>query len=329
MKNGWQGTVGLVVCATLATGAQAAEFKDIAGYWGSSYVETLADRRFVAGFPDDTFRPDAPVTRAQLAAMAARAFDLPESQVSSLTFKDVSPNYWAAKAIATVADRGLASGFPDGNFHPEDLLTRAQAIVIFSQVLGRFSRNNTEGALAGYTDAEAVPDWAKPGIEKAAAASIIVSYPDPNVIKPNTVATRGEVAAMMYQTLIRLGISLPPLDIGVVGSDDRPTVPREERAAAERVAIERLVLQPELNVFRSGDELSVRAFATPGGQANFTLPGIAAAVPMEEKQPGIYEGSYVIKRGDQGGDLRLAVTLRGSNGSATTQVWTQGININR
>ncbi|UFP96497.1 S-layer homology domain-containing protein [Gloeobacter morelensis] len=315
--------------ASLATGAQAAQFKDIAGYWGASYVDTLADRRFIAGFPDGTFRPDAPVTRAQLAAMAARAFDLPESQVSSLNFKDVPPNCWAARAIAAVADRGLASGFLDGNFRPEELLTRAQAIVIFSQVLGRSAGSSTEGALSSYTDAVAVPDWAKPGIKKASAASIIVSYPDPNVIKPNTVATRGEVAAMMYQTLMRLGISLPPLDIGVVGSDDRPTVPRKDWAAAERVEIERLVLLPELNVFRSGDALLVRAFATPGAQANFTLPGIASAVPMEEKQPGIYEGSYVIKRGDQGGELRLAVTLRGSNGRATTQVWPQGIHINR
>ncbi|MBW4700299.1 MAG: S-layer homology domain-containing protein [Aphanocapsa lilacina HA4352-LM1] len=315
---------------TSATGgAQAAEFKDIAGYWGASYIDTLVDRRFIAGFPDGTFRPNAPVTRAQLAAMAARAFDLPESQVSNLTFKDVSPNDWAAGAIAAVADRGLASGFVDGNFRPEDLLTRAQAIVIFSQVLGRSSQNNTAGTLTGYNDAAAVPDWARPGIEKAAAASIIVSYPDPNVLKPNTVATRGEVAAMMYQTLIRLGISLPALDIGVVGSDDRPAVPRARAAAAERVEIDRLVLLPELNVFRSGDEFSVRAFATPGGQANFTLPGIAPAVPMEEKQPGVYEGRYVVKRGDQGGDLRLAVTLRGRAGSSTTQVWPQGININR
>lgn len=194
--------------------AVAAPLRDIASFWARPYIETLAERQFVEGFPDGTFRPDAPITRAQFAAMALKAFDLPGGGERP-DFRDVDRNYWAASAIAAVSKSGLVAGFPDGTFHPEENITRAQALVILSRVLGT-NRPDAAATLQRYADAQEVPEWARSAIATAADAGILVNYPDSTVIEPNSLATRGAVAALFYQTLARSGQSLPPLEIGTL-----------------------------------------------------------------------------------------------------------------
>ncbi|MGB6017271.1 MAG: S-layer homology domain-containing protein, partial [Nodosilinea sp.] len=75
------------------------QFTDVSsGYWAREFIATLAARNIIAGFPDGTFRPDEPVTRAQFAAMVRQAFN--QSTVRSATsFVDVPADYWAAAAI--------------------------------------------------------------------------------------------------------------------------------------------------------------------------------------------------------------------------------------
>lgn len=188
-------------------------FDDVRGYWGEPYVTELASRNVIGGFPNGTFAPNDEITRAQFAAIVVKALNL-QPTTGGRSFVDVPSNHWAAGAIGAASNAGLIGGFPDGTFKPADNITRAQALVILSKALRNAS--GSTASLQAYTDASAVPDWAATNIAQAANAKIIVSFPNPSQIRPNALATRGEVAALMYQTLASLGANLPTLRIGVL-----------------------------------------------------------------------------------------------------------------
>jgi hypothetical protein len=190
------------------------DFADVAGYWAQPYVNELASRAVIGGFPDGTFKPNAEITRSQFASIVTHALNLPTTAAGN-NFTDVPATHWAAASIAAVANAGLVGGFPDGTFHPEDKLTRAQALVILAKALHSNVAPNSN-ALDPYSDKQAVPSWASDAIATAAQAHIIANFPDAAQIRPNALATRGEVAALMYQTLSSLGANLPKNKIGVL-----------------------------------------------------------------------------------------------------------------
>lgn len=188
---------------------------DTRGHWAESYVATLSNRGVIGGFPDGSFRPNDYITRAQFAAIATRALDLPPASYRN-NFRDLPSTHWGANAIASASSAGLIAGFPDGTFRPEDQITRAQALVILANALRNASSDMS--ALNQYSDAAAVPAWARPSVAKAASAGIIVSYPNPAMIRPTSLATRADVAALTYQTMASLGESLPTIRVGVRGA---------------------------------------------------------------------------------------------------------------
>jgi hypothetical protein len=91
------------------------------------YVETAARNRLISGYADGTFRPDAPVRRAQVAKVVVRArgWDL---QLTSkpVVLCDVAPSHWAYLYIQVGISQGIFTGYGDGCFHPDDVATRAQ-----------------------------------------------------------------------------------------------------------------------------------------------------------------------------------------------------------
>jgi hypothetical protein len=189
-------------------------FTDLTGYWGEQYVGELANRGVIGGFPNGTFRPNDNITRAQFAAIVTSALKLPTGGGGGQTFTDLKPTHWAAASIAAASNAGLISGFPDGSFKPEDQLTRAQALVILAKALDA-DVPATVDALNAYADKAAVPQWALNDVAKAANANIIVGFPNANQIRPNVLATRGDVAGLMYQTLTSLGANLPKISVGL------------------------------------------------------------------------------------------------------------------
>ncbi len=183
-------------------------FKDISpNYWAKSYIEALADLNIISGFPDGTFRPNAPVTRAQFAAMLRQAFlrsELPTIiPPEARPFTDVQENYWAAEAITQARSSGFLSGYPGNRFAPEQNIPRIQALVSLASGLN-YTADASE-MLLYYKDVSEIPNYAR---EKAAAASLnglVVNHPVLNQLEPNRRATRAEVAAFVYRALVKKG----------------------------------------------------------------------------------------------------------------------------
>ena len=115
---------------------QKNDYSDVSrGDWFNNAVSTLSNAGIITGYPDGTFRPNAPITRAEFAAIAARFSDTVYSGKN--TFSDVPSSHWAARCIALAEHLGWVSGYPDGTFRPDKSITRAEAMTLINRVLDR------------------------------------------------------------------------------------------------------------------------------------------------------------------------------------------------
>ncbi len=110
-------------------------YSDVAyGKWYNNPISTMSALGIITGYPDGTFKPNKPITRAEFAAIAAR-FDETQSGKSA-TFSDVI-GHWAAKEIGIAYYNDWIKGYPDGTFKPDQNITRAEAMTLINRVLER------------------------------------------------------------------------------------------------------------------------------------------------------------------------------------------------
>ena len=171
-------------------------FRDIRSHWAKPFIENLAIQGIVAGFPDGTYRPNAPVTRAEFAALVSKALR-GSYERAPVEFADVPWDFWAYDAIESAYEQGFLSGYPGGIFAPDQDIPKVQAIVSISGGLGLAS--DTLGSLWAYADRGEIPDYAQFHVAGATERGIVVNYPQLDRLEPNRPATRGEIAASIYQ----------------------------------------------------------------------------------------------------------------------------------
>jgi hypothetical protein len=190
--------------------AQGISFPDIQGNWARSFIEALAARGIIRGFPDGTFRPDEPVTRVQFAAMIRQAFQrTPKRQGTQ--FVDVPANYWGLEAIQTAYRLGFLEGYPNNVFLPQQNIPRVQVLVSLATGLDLSPTAELATVLnTNFRDAAQIPAFARDQVAAATVNQLVVNYPNVALLNPNQVATRADVAAFIYQALVKDG-SLPPL----------------------------------------------------------------------------------------------------------------------
>ena len=110
-------------------------------YWANTAISTMTGLGIVQGRSSTTFDPQAPITRAQFAAICAR-FDTGTSS-GTQTFSDIS-GHWAEKYIQRAAELGWIKGFEDGTFRPDTYITRAQAMTMINRVLNRIPEETSD-----------------------------------------------------------------------------------------------------------------------------------------------------------------------------------------
>ncbi|MDR9900344.1 S-layer homology domain-containing protein [Aetokthonos hydrillicola Thurmond2011] len=195
-------------------------FSDVGqDYWASPFIQALAARNVIAGFPDGTFKPDQPVTRAEFAALIQKAFNQnPVRQLSAGGFSDVSSNYWAAAAIQRAYEMGFMAGYPGNVFRPNQQIPKVQAIVALTSGLGITSSNASPDILTTYyTDASSIPSYALNNVVAATQTNLVVNYPDVKTLNPIGALTRADAAAIFYQALVKQG-QMQPIASNVAAS---------------------------------------------------------------------------------------------------------------
>ncbi len=113
------------------------DFSDVsADKWYNNAVSTLSNMGVIGGYADGTFRPDAPISRAEFAKIAVSFTQNNGSAVYNY-FTDVKTTDWFAPYATAAKDAGLIEGYSDGSFKPESKITRAEACAIVNRTLGR------------------------------------------------------------------------------------------------------------------------------------------------------------------------------------------------
>lgn len=187
--------------------AQNSQFNDVSpNYWAANFINPLVQKGIIAGFPDGTFKPDAPVTRAQFAAMVQKA--LPKNQIrSAINFNDVPSNYWANNAINNAYRMGFLSGYPGQIFRPEQNIPREQVLVSLANGLNYNPNQDVNTVLNFFSDSNSISNFARSPVAAATEKNLVVNHPNLQQLNPVRNATRAEVAAFIYQALVSQGQS--------------------------------------------------------------------------------------------------------------------------
>ncbi|AFZ27117.1 parallel beta-helix repeat (two copies) [Cylindrospermum stagnale PCC 7417] len=197
------GSVDFVAATVDQPSGQGTAFKDVpTGYWAKAYIEALASTNIIAGFPDGSFKPNEPVTRAQFATIITKALT-PTPKRTAINFRDVQSNFWAYAAIQSAYQSQFVAGYPDGTFKPQQQIPRVQALVALANGLG-FTAND-QNIISFYSDVALIPSYAVGPVAAATTRQLVINYPTVKQLEPNRDATRAEVAAFVYQALVSAG----------------------------------------------------------------------------------------------------------------------------
>ncbi|HTL90170.1 MAG TPA: family 10 glycosylhydrolase [Leptolyngbya sp.] len=202
MRRAWIFGLLTAVILTIAPSAfSQSNLTDIQTHWARSCIESLTQKSVILGFPNNQFRPNDSVTRAQFAAMVVNAFP---DQINSpdrnpLQFRDVSANFWARDAIQKAYRSGFFSGFEDGTFRPDLAIPRVQALTALASGLKLKPTSAIDLTNKVFSDIRDVPNYAKSAIAATTERKISVNFPDARRLNPNLSASRGEIAAFICQ----------------------------------------------------------------------------------------------------------------------------------
>lgn len=181
--------------AIAATKNEQKTFSDISGHWANRSIGAAVKLRMVDGYENGSFRPNASVTRAEFTAMIARAFGLGKNSASA-SFKDTKSS-WAAGYISALADKGVITGYADGNFKPNATISRAEMVTIIARVLNLNALATS--APTSFSDVDS-SNWAAAAIAQASSANLVQGLSS-SVFSPSGKATRAEAVTIIIRAL--------------------------------------------------------------------------------------------------------------------------------
>lgn len=166
---------------------------DFSGHWAEKNIRNFLDKGFISLYKDGTFKPDAPITRAEFAAMANKAFGFAGQGAGN--FKDVKPGAAFYGDMAAAKAAGYLAGLPDGTVKPNGNMSRQEYAVIISRLL-KLDVNKDLAAVNKFKDAAKIPGWSKGAIGAVAALGYMRGNSD-NAFEPNGLVTRGQAVAVL------------------------------------------------------------------------------------------------------------------------------------
>ncbi|MEM6450496.1 MAG: S-layer homology domain-containing protein [Cyanobacteria bacterium P01_D01_bin.105] len=181
----------------------SANFIDLSErHWAWAFIEPMVKQGWLSGFRDGSFQPEAPMTRAQFAALLVGAFE-PTPQRPPQRFRDVEDSFWAAGVIQQAYRAQFISGFPDLTFDPNFPLTKLQALLALVSGLKLQTVSPPQRrSLQAFSDRSDIPQYAENAIATATQLGLVFNRPNLAELRPNRATTRAEVSAMVYQALV-------------------------------------------------------------------------------------------------------------------------------
>lgn len=173
-------------------------FSDVADtHWAYTAINELAQNMILNGYLDGTFKPENNITRAEFAKIIVSATDCFDHTATS-SFNDVSLDDWHYSYVSTAYKLGYITGYPDGSFHPDDNISRADICTIVNRVLKAAPSSGTV-----FADDADIPTYAKDAVYALASKEIVNGFSDGS-FAPKAYATRAQTAKIIYSAFKEL-----------------------------------------------------------------------------------------------------------------------------
>ncbi|WP_349408662.1 C40 family peptidase [Pseudalkalibacillus sp. SCS-8] len=177
--------------ATLPKG----QYHDVpSDFWAEPSITYLSMKDIINGYDQSLFKPNNSITRAEVATMLAKTFNLPLEDGAPMA-KDIPSNHWAKEEINAVMKKGFFGGYADGTFHPDKPITRSEIASLFTRA---FNLSNNGSGIA-FSDVSK-GYWAYTSIQTLTANNIAGGYSD-NTFRPKNNATRAEFSVFLHRAL--------------------------------------------------------------------------------------------------------------------------------
>ena len=185
--------LAMIFASAMNSNVLASSFSDISNVQGREYIQKFADKGYITGYEDGTFKPNNTITRAEISQILS-SFNI------NLKFEEISfsdSNGWFYNAIKKATENGFLSGYTDGTFKPNNKITRFEMIKITSMLIRNENYNKVN---LPYLDAEKIPNWVFNDVNNLYASKVIDFY-DNNLINGNEYITRAEAVTMLSKAL--------------------------------------------------------------------------------------------------------------------------------
>ncbi|GGG72036.1 cadherin-like beta sandwich domain-containing protein [Paenibacillus radicis (ex Gao et al. 2016)] len=178
-------------------GTTSPQFTDIEGHWAASAIIQAASRGITSGYSDGSFRPNAPITRAEFAVLLVKALHI-QGEGAQLQFSDNKAiGDWAKYYIALAVKEGIINGYSDGTFRPQGFITRAEMAVMLANV--QHTKPET-AAVTTFADDADIPAWSKGAIKEIAEQGIVQGRGG-NKYAPMATASRAEAIVVLLKLI--------------------------------------------------------------------------------------------------------------------------------
>lgn len=177
---------------TMTPANAAAGFSDVpSGKWYTQAVFFCAEKGYVSGYENGTFRPNNKLTRAEMAVIMNKMLGLKES--ANNAFDDVASGKWYTDPVLHCVKAGVMTGYNDKRFGTSDTLTREQGAVILAKALDV----TTSSGRTGFTDDASISKWAVESVKAMNAKGLITGMGN-NRFEPKTPLTRAQMCQIIY-----------------------------------------------------------------------------------------------------------------------------------
>lgn len=193
----------IILLSLCSNNILAMQFSDIPhGFWAYNEIDEVTKAEIISGYPNDEFKPEQLITRAQYAVMIVKALKQENIPIENMyTFEDIDASDWTWKYVLRALNLDILKPCADGYFCPDDYITRSEVITFLVNLLKTEDITKKEAIEAlqnAYDDFEDIPDWFKQTAGKAEVLKLIPKEPPrENRLDYDKYVTRAQMAVFL------------------------------------------------------------------------------------------------------------------------------------
>ena len=243
-------------------------------HWAYQSIKFLTEVGVVVGYPDGTYKPDIPVTRAEFASMAIKALGQESASITQeIHFNDITPDFWAYNIIQKAVYFDLIPDSKGQSYRPFDSVTRAEAINIAVNALttNQISQEKADDIIAkSYEDYTQMPAWFLMAAAKAHILDLVVVMPGrEGKMEANRPANRAEVAMILYKMMQEAKLN-PNAKLAEV----------MQKRTADGFIVDNVKVQGSIGIVPAGTIFPIKLETVVGSQISNVTDIYTAKTPM-------------------------------------------------